>query len=124
MAGRPRTPTNVLALRGAFDKDPQRRREDPATSGEIGAAPKHLTKEQKAIWREIKGQAPIGVMTNADRQALEDMCVLVDKRRTEKISISERRLLFSYLGRFGMTPADRAKIAGPPTKPKSRFEDL
>lgn len=124
--GRPRTPTNVLALKGAFKKDPQRIRVDPDSQGPIGNAPARLTDGQKQIWREIKASAPVGVLTKADRFAVEELCILVDERRTKPADMTDgrRALLRQYLGQFGMTPADRAKISRPPPPAKNAFEDI
>jgi hypothetical protein len=39
---RQRAPTNVLDARGAFDKNPNRKREDPKVAGPLKAAPGHF----------------------------------------------------------------------------------
>ena len=122
--GRPRTPTNVLDRRGAFKKNPQRKRTDPVTNGPVGAAPRHLSVAQKKIWRELVKIMPAGVVSCAERIALEEMCYLIHEMRTELDYMTDgrRSLLRSYLGQFGMTPADRAKINVPPPAPTNRFD--
>lgn len=123
---RPRTPTNVLELRGAFKKNPDRARVDPPTEAGLGAPPSYLNKAECHIWKEIESRAPAGVLTRSDRLAVEQMCYLVYRIRTQPddVKVAERNLLRSYLGQFGMTPADRAKISAAPEKPSNPFGGL
>jgi hypothetical protein len=117
-------PASVLEAKGAFDKDPQRRRVDPETTGEIGEAPVYMTDSQKAVWGEIKSQLPIGVAKSADRIVFEVCVRLVDKMRHHEkgINSSETAQLLNALGRMGMTPADRTKCAVPVTPEKESNE--
>ena len=112
---RPRTPTNVLELRGAFKKDPQRRREEPKTVGVLSDAPEYLDDEVRGIWDEFVGCAPIGVMTDSDRLSLEIACHLMREFRQNPVEFTAAKIgrLQALLGSFGMTPADRAKLASP-----------
>lgn len=68
---RPRKPTNVLELTGAFKKDPQRRREDAEPVGELTAPPAHINGAVLHAWKEIAKYAPRDVLTNSDRLSLE-----------------------------------------------------
>ncbi|KMQ75292.1 terminase [Marinobacter subterrani] len=115
---RPRTPTNVLEMKGAFKKDPQRARQDPEVSGKLKAPPEHLTEVQKAIWKDIVKAAPKGVITESDRFSLEICCILLAQFRLEPLEFPAAKLvrLEALLGKMGMTPADRAKVAGPAQK--------
>ena len=124
--GRPRIPTKVLEMRGAFKKNPQRKRTDPKSRGPIGRAPKHLSDGEQDIWREVVRIAPAGVLTRADRIALEEMCSLIHERRTNLAGMTgaKRNLLRSYMAVFGMTPADRSRINIPPPKKKNPFDGL
>lgn len=126
--GRPRTPTNVLELKGAFKKNPQREREDAETAGALKPPPTHMTEGQKAIWREFVKAAPKGVITESDRFSLELVATLLDEFRADPAEFTAAKLvrLETLIGKFGMTPADRAKIAGPAQKkPKGNpFADL
>jgi phage terminase small subunit len=109
---RPRTPTAILDSKGAFIANPQRkRRGEPQPVRSIGSPPKQLTDEEKKIWRElVRGLAP-GVGKSSDRWAAETMVRLKLKERANIITSSERAQLILLMGRFGMTPADRAKIS-------------
>lgn len=123
---RPRTPTNVLALKGAFDKDPQRRREaEPVPTGGIGQCPDHISR-LAPIWDEIVSDAPPGVLGNCDRISLETLTRFVHEMRTDwenmaTTRISQMRLLFAQ---FGMTPSDRSKVSVPKGKGKNVFEGM
>jgi hypothetical protein len=46
---RPRTPTNVLEIRGAFKKHPERKREDPEPAGELGEPPRSSSRASCCI---------------------------------------------------------------------------
>jgi len=114
---RPRTPTNVLKMNGAFDKNPQREREDPDT-GKLKSCPAHIPEAQQEIWKEIVKAAPKNVLTEADRFGLEICCALLNQFRLDPVEFPAAKLvrLEALLGKFGMTPADRAKVAGPAQK--------
>jgi phage terminase small subunit len=100
---------------GAFDHDPQRRREranEPIPSGPLGDPPDFLTPPQVAIWKELEALAPPGVLTNADRIMLEMLCRLLERERHPQgsdLKAAERNQAISMLARLGMSPADRAK---------------
>jgi len=110
---RPRKPTKVLEMRGAFDKDPQRKRtKEPEPKGDLGQPPKQLSPSAKSAWREFAKQAPDGVFGDSDRVAVEIASVLLAEFREDPAEFSAARMarLDSLLGRFGMTPADRSKV--------------
>lgn len=80
---RPRTPTAVLEMRGAFKHNPQRKREAPEADGDvqpIGDPPASFLKPSSSgnrlveLWKEFKAEAPPGVLTIADRKQLESLC--------------------------------------------------
>lgn len=126
---RPRTPTNVLELRGAFKKDPQRKRpNEPKPAKPVGTPPRHerFTPEHQAIWRELKRQAADGVLTISDRIALEALCYLIAELRGEpsRFSAAKYSRMEALLGKIGFTPADRSKV-NVPGKPKGNaFSDF
>lgn len=125
---RPRTPTNVLDARGSFRKHPERKRTDPATSGPLTEPPSHLSEQALACWKEIAGAAPLEVLTNSDRIALEMAAMLLAQFRADPVEFPAMKLtrLEVLLGKFGMTPADRARVStGKAKKPSSNpFADL
>lgn len=117
----------MLDARGAFKKNPQRRRQDAEPSGQLGAAPSHLECEALQAWEEIKRSAPRDVLTESDRLALEVAAQLLAQFRKDPVEFPAAKLvrLEALLGKFGMTPADRAKVGGKVEKPKGNpFEGL
>lgn len=119
---RPRTPTNVLDARGSFRKHPERARIEPEASGPLSAPPDHLPEPVLQCWQEIASAAPVGVITDSDRLALEIAANLLAQFRTDPIEFTAARLvrLEVLLGKFGMTPADRSRVsAGTPRKPNA-----
>jgi len=142
---RPRTPTNILALKGAYKKDPQRLKErenEPENTKPIGE-PKHLTGLEIEFYNEIIDSTIDGVLGAADRIAVEQAAILLvscrNLRTVEKViteagedkvvnipvpaSPAEKNQLFKYLGQFGMLPADRSKISIAKPKKKNAFDD-
>ncbi len=111
---RPRTPSNVLDLRGAFDKNPQRRREDPKVEAGLGDAPGYFTDAEREVWEEIKQSAPEGVLSRADRIAVEMLTDLIVRfRDRQPLKAAERNHMLNLLSRLGMTAADRSRVAKP-----------
>lgn len=122
---RPRTPTNVLDLRGSFKRHPERKRTgEPKPAGKIGAAPAGLDAQQKKCWREIVKDCPPNVLTNADRWAVEICAVLMARFRVGEATGAEVGHLRALLGQLGMTPSERAKLSIEPPKPKDDWEDF
>jgi len=109
---RPRTPSNVLELRGAFAKNPQRKRpNEPKPVGDIGDYSLGSV-DPAEIWDELKAACPANVLTQSDRLAFEIAVEFTRQYRANPSGISSERIktLINLLARFGMTPADRAKI--------------
>lgn len=126
---RPRTPSNVLQMRGAFDKNPKRGREregEPEPNGEIGDPPASLSKEAKECWFEIEGLLAPGVLCRSDRLALEMAASLLAQMR-EMHWIVPAAMLTRYetlIGKFGMTPSDRSKVSVPKQRQANPFAKL
>jgi phage terminase small subunit len=113
---------------GAFRKNPQRRRVDPEPKGEIGEPPKWLDQLERSIWRELVANSIPGCLKDSDRSQFETLCKLKAIERKEGIG-GNRGLSGSLLGqmntlaaKFGMTPADRTKLAVPLGKAKSKAQ--
>ena len=124
---RPRTPTNVLALRGAFDKNPDRAREDAETTGPIGEPPEYFKPDEAAAWNEIVSNAPVAVLRNSDRFILELASRLLAEQRGNWLDFPAARLarLEAMLGKMGLSPSDRAKVGAIGKKQaKNPFTDL
>ena|SRR5690349_3505407 len=124
---RPRKPTRVLELTGAFKKDPARgraREGEPHPEGALGNPPNCLDEVQKARWNELKKQAPW--LTVSDRILVEQTCRLWALERAGTANATQSRLLSTNLGKLGMTPSDRSKVKVPGERPgkKNPFSAL
>ena len=118
------TPSNVLELRGAYKKNPQRRRtKEPKSSEPIGKCPDYLTEGQKKCWLELKNQCCPGVLTGADGTILELGACLYAEMRADYVAMSTSRLaqFLKVLGVLGLTPADRTRIKIEPQAPANKF---
>lgn len=107
-------PTAVLDARGSFQKDPQRRpKNEPVPVGKIGTYPKRFTAAERQAWRDIVKGACAGVLTSADRVAVEMAATLLAEFRESPRDITAPRIarLHALIGSFGMTPADRSRVA-------------
>lgn len=125
--GRPRTPSNVLALRGAHKKHPERAREranEPEASGDIGPAPESLSPEAKACWDEIVRVAHAGTLSSGDRLVVEYGAQLLATLRAAKWDVPSALLARweGFLSKLGMTPADRSRVSV--GKPKEEADPL
>ena len=119
----------IRKLNGSADQHPERiNKDEPCPDEKVGNAPRNLSNDQRAIWREIISQVPPGVITRMDRMALEVVSVLMDKFRKSNIPATldlldgdkvdppkmqgnEMMLLTRTLKSLGMTPADRGKVS-------------
>lgn len=114
---RPRKPTVTLELAGAFQKDPQRKREnEPKPAGPLGEPPVDFDDVLHALWEELVSMVPAGVLTVSDRWLVELACRTMFAVKQGHALAAEKNLLLSCLSRMGLTPADRSKIAVPPQK--------
>jgi phage terminase small subunit len=121
---RPRKPTAVLELSGAFKKNPQRKRAgEPKESRPLGDPPDRLPKRAIPFWHEIVGMTAIGVLKVSDRWCVELAACLMAKaiKTHEGLSAAELHTLRSLLSAMGMTPADRSKMSIPAERPKNEF---
>lgn len=110
---RPRTPTNVLELKGVGNKNPQRlreRKDEPKETRDIGPVPVGLSKAQKQAWDDLIDCAIPGVLGKADRPALETAAKLMAAMRADEATSADIGSLIRLLGQFGMTPSERSKI--------------
>ena len=111
---RPRTPTELLDVRGSFIANPSReeaRRYEPVSDLTLGDPPTRLNADCQAIWYEVAAQMLPGVCKASDRQMFEVLVRLIAKLRAGTIRMTELTALISLCGRFAMTPSDRSKVA-------------
>lgn len=134
MAGRPRTPTAILKLRGADKKDPQRYRDranEPRPDKPLGTCPRWFGEWQKDVsraWKFISDACPEGVLTEMDRPAMVQLAALYAEflGNPRDFPAPKHARLHALLCSMGMTPVDRSKVAVAPkdTGPANRFARL
>jgi phage terminase small subunit len=112
---RPRKPTAVLELTGAFKKDPQRARNDePVPTGKPGDPPDYLGEVAAGIWHEMVLHG--FWLTDADKFLLEIAARhMADFRR----GVCDPKIiaqLITVLNKLGFGPAERSKIKAPGAK--------
>lgn len=127
MAGRPPKPTALKRLRG--EKRPSRLTKNEPAPPAGAVPPSWLTKPARKSWAAL---APVleemRVLTTADAVALGNLCELMaefqrqcrERRPSGKLAGEIRQ----HLGRFGLTPADRARLSVPPAKEADPFENF
>jgi hypothetical protein len=125
----PRKPTALLELTGALAHDPGRyagRQHEPQTDEPVGDPSEWMSERQKAIWVEFVAMAHDGVITRADRHAVEIAVALIDEFRSapRKFAPAKYAQLRTILASFGMTPADRSRVTAKPKKDVNPFEEL
>ena len=129
--GRPRKPTRQLERSGAFDKDPQRRRQgEPAADSHEPEMPEGLNDLGQMAWRNICSRIrTMGLLSKSDSEMLEMYArAYQDWRKCQKLTDSEgivkgnRRnpadtakavyfgQMMNILGRFGLSPSDRSNL--------------
>lgn len=110
---RPRTPSNVLEMKGAFAKNPQRRREDHPGVGAFNATPpSHLSQDCVRAWHEVVKRVPPEVLSGTDELAIEIVATLLASWWLTK-DLDVLKELRQWFSKLGMTPVDRTKIPAP-----------
>ena len=110
----PRKPTAILEAKGAFDKNPNRKRSgEPIAEGDA-VKPRFVKGRASKVWDEI---APLlrnmGTLKAVDSIAFGTFCCLQaefekNPREMTAARITQKRF---YEERFGMNPSARAKMA-------------
>lgn len=126
--GRPRKPTNLLELSGAYKKDPQRkkaRQNEPSGGGGLGPYPgSRVGMTEEDAWNIIRTKAPKGVLEEADEEHVMLIARLMFLSWNDACTASERHLLATLLGKIGMNPSDRSRLqVASKEKPKNRWSD-
>jgi hypothetical protein len=121
---KPRTPTALLDAKGAFIRNPERKRpNEPTTDRPLGKPPEHLSETEQELWNEIRRRLLPGVAKRSDRDSFESLVLLKARERSGLILPAERGQLIALYGRFAMTPSDRSKVFVD-AKPKNSLTDF
>lgn len=73
--------------------------------------------EPAKVWTELVRAAPPGVLTRADRHALELATRMIVTMRTTGTTAALAAQLANVLGRLGLTPTARRTLSAPPEPP-------
>jgi phage terminase small subunit len=109
----PLKPSLLKELNGSFASHPDRKRvraDEPKPTKPIGGPPKAFTDEQKKLWKDFVKTVPAGVLFDCDKYAVEILVVLICQFRAGTIKSMGMTTMNSLLSRFGLTPADRARV--------------
>ena len=111
---RPRKPTGILDITGAFKNHPNRRRpREPQPRGDVGKPPDRLNEAQRARWAELVDLCAPGVLTEQDRPAVELFCRLWQDSIDGRLKGSELAQFRMLMCRLGLTPSDRSNVKVP-----------
>lgn len=124
---RKRVPTKVLEARGAFRKNPNRRRDhEPEGVGVVGSPPESFSKEERAVWQDILERAPCGVLTGSDWFSVVLATRLWAKYMAEPESFNAALIarMYRIFGDLGCNPVDRASMHIPKPKEPNPFEQF
>ena len=116
---RPRTPTALLELRGAFKNHPSRlrdRKNEPLVATTLPGPPSRLTPPVASVWRDMQAQA--FWLTSADRWLVEIAATLMAGWQADQIKSADTSMLIGLLGKIGFSPKDRARL-NVATRPES-----
>jgi hypothetical protein len=111
---RPRTPTGVLELRGAFKNHPSRwkdRESEPRVTATLPGPPGYLVPATAATWLEMKSRGHW--LTSADRFLVEIAATLMARYRIDKLKSADVSQLIGLLGKIGFSPGERGKMSIP-----------
>ena len=122
-AGRPRKPTAILKLEGAYQPSMHGYRGDEPQPTGRPIKPKGMSADASKFWdRMVPSLTSLGIATDLDTPSLEQMCIwwgevkklLRVKKRANQWTYqfaSADKQWRHYASCFGMTPSDRAKLA-------------
>jgi hypothetical protein len=122
---RPRTPSNILELRGAFKVHPERARKDSEGAGPFNAEPpSELPAEAVRAWKVLADRVPKIALTSSDEIALAQAARtlagiwLLDAQggAANPLFAKLSAELRQWLIQLGMTPQARTKIPQSPEK--------
>ena len=79
-------------------------------------APEFFSDEERSVWNRIHADCPKGLIARMHRGALIALCLLEAKMMARTINSKDMAQLITLYAKFGMTPADQARVFIPPSK--------
>jgi phage terminase small subunit len=99
-------------MKGAFDKDPQRRRADAEGSGEFDPEPPaHLPQDAVRAWRYLVDRLPKVALYSADELPVEVCSKLLTIWWVNPGDLKTLAELRNWVAKLGFSPVDRTKLA-------------
>ena len=129
---RPRKPTTQHILEGTLRPQRHSERADANIKQSKLRMPRGLSSEQKKIWKAIDENLPDGVVGKLDEASMTAMLVAYQNwlDNIDKPDLADRRFGLECLkefnrmaGRFGLTPADRARLQVPTAQKTDNQDD-
>ena len=138
------TPNAILKNRGSR----RVRKSEPEFTGGIGAPIRELSGVALTTWKEVSAElASVGIGSRVEAAALTCYCEAVadfvqacnDLDRMGMVVQTERgytrnpacliknaamQMIAKFASEFGLTPASRAKVQGPPKEEANEFDDF
>lgn len=112
---KPRKPTNVLALKGAFRANPSRAKErsnEPSPVGDIGPPPEYLSPAVAAAWTALVTHAHAGTLCASDREFMEYAAkIWAEIKASETVDPKLGIRFEACIAKLGMSPADRSRVS-------------
>lgn len=125
-SGRPRKSVAALKLHGTYRKDRHGDRPDDTVDGALCQKPSWLEGEASAFWdRVIVPLALTGRAVELDGDLASGMCGWwAEYRSAETLKDKDLawRNFVAAAAKFGLSPADRAKLAAPTSSGQSDFD--
>lgn len=115
---RRKEPTEVMELKGAYKKHPERRPPKQAQETALlsSVPPTHLAEDEKYIWEELMNFEVIPELYKASDAYIIEMTVcLIAKMRRRETTAADHTRLHSLLHELGLTPSGKTKFL-PPAK--------
>ena len=109
--GRPRIPTALLQLRGAFINHPSRlraRKNEPLVTTALPDPPPNLPKPVKLAWHEMQSRG--FWLASADRFLVEIAATLMAAYRSDQLKSGDVSQLIGLLGKIGFSPKERGGL--------------
>jgi hypothetical protein len=108
---RPRKPTALLELRGAFKHDPKRknaRQNEPIVTTPLPDPPNDLSADVARAWREMESRGYW--LTSADQFLVLIAATLTSRYRLDQLKHGHVSVLIGLLGKLGFSPRERGAL--------------